>query len=475
MYSIKTMIKIGQGLKRYTVMMFVMGIIVIMLIEGGFWVQLLGNLSNSYNRNFGEKNSPKSAYSTLFYANGNGSGWTVLTKSGSYTYISSTSFNFSLPASNVEWVYSYLDNAPRTFQSISPNTVYRVNIPLNPSVMGSRFGISVFASDNEYYQYYLDYSSAKHHIFLNADLTDLYNKTLTAYTQMFLQTTYINGNLSFAYSYDLTNWTYSNTSLTPFFTPSYIGLFADDGGFFTAASYSFNDFATITAPDAPTNVQALFLPGSGQAVISWTPPSGSITHYDLFRSTASGQEVEIRSIGSSSPYTDTGLTNGVTYYYQIAAENTEGVSPLSTEVPTTSVNTPTAPPAIQATAGRQSVYLNWTTPLSDGGSSITGYQINRSSSPGTETPYQTIGVSNSFNDTGLVSPTTYYYTVAAINANGNGANSSEVSAQPLTLASAPQSLGATGVQLDTINLTWIAPASPGNTPITNYAIYRGTS
>ncbi|MHB8513220.1 MAG: PKD domain-containing protein [Actinomycetota bacterium] len=92
---------------------------------------------------------------------------------------------------------------------------------------------------------------------------------------------------------------------------------------------------------------------------------------------------------------------------------------------------PTAPaaPSLSVTSGNAQASLSWTTP-SDGGSSITGYKIYRSTSSGGETLYQSVGVQNSFTDTGLTNGSTYYYKVAAVNAVGTGTLSNEASAHP---------------------------------------------
>ncbi len=87
-----------------------------------------------------------------------------------------------------------------------------------------------------------------------------------------------------------------------------------------------------TAPAAPTNVSAV--PDDGAAKIAWTAPSGTVTSYNLYRATTSGAE-------GSSPYktglagtsiTDTGLSDGTTYFYTVAAVNSAGISHQSAEV-----------------------------------------------------------------------------------------------------------------------------------------------
>jgi hypothetical protein len=62
----------------------------------------------------------------------------------------------------------------------------------------------------------------------------------------------------------------------------------------------------------------------------------------VYRGTSSGGESLVTaggcaSLGATLSCTDTGLTNGTTYYYKVSAVNAAGESPLSTEVSTTTV------------------------------------------------------------------------------------------------------------------------------------------
>jgi PKD repeat protein len=57
----------------------------------------------------------------------------------------------------------------------------------------------------------------------------------------------------------------------------------------------------------------------------------------VYRSTSSGGETFYRSLGVVSTFTDTGLTNGTTYYYKVAAVNAAGAGTLSNEASATPV------------------------------------------------------------------------------------------------------------------------------------------
>jgi Hypothetical glycosyl hydrolase family 15/Fibronectin type III domain len=85
---------------------------------------------------------------------------------------------------------------------------------------------------------------------------------------------------------------------------------------------------TATPPAAPTNFKATA--GNAQVVLTWTASSGA-TSYNLYRSTASGAEAFYKNVTGTS-FTDTGLANGTTYYYQINAVNAGGSSARSGQV-----------------------------------------------------------------------------------------------------------------------------------------------
>lgn len=87
------------------------------------------------------------------------------------------------------------------------------------------------------------------------------------------------------------------------------------------------------APDAP--ILSSVTPSSTQNVVEWATPSdgGSpLEGYTLERSTVSGAETVLISLGVVTTYTDPGLTNGETYFYKVLATNTVGDSPLSNEM-----------------------------------------------------------------------------------------------------------------------------------------------
>jgi hypothetical protein len=88
--------------------------------------------------------------------------------------------------------------------------------------------------------------------------------------------------------------------------------------------------ATPSAPAAPTALGATA--GNAEVALSWTASSGAAT-YNVYRGTAAGAEgaTAIATGITTVNHTDTGLNNGTTYYYKVAAVNTGGTSPVSNE------------------------------------------------------------------------------------------------------------------------------------------------
>jgi hypothetical protein len=81
-----------------------------------------------------------------------------------------------------------------------------------------------------------------------------------------------------------------------------------------------------TAPSSPRNLIAT--PGNGQVILAWDASAddggSAITNYIVYRSsTESGTYSPIAS-PTGLTYTDTGLTNGQTYYYKVSANNSAG-------------------------------------------------------------------------------------------------------------------------------------------------------
>jgi fibronectin type 3 domain-containing protein len=239
--------------------------------------------------------------------------------------------------------------------------------------------------------------------------------------------------------------------------------------------------ATASVPSGPTNLTVT--PGAAGATLKWTAStSGSPTSYSIFRGTATDGEATtaVGTVsGTTTTFTDTGLTNGKTYFYNVAANNATGVGPDSNEVsvsPGVTTTTPAAAPSgvtlnpanFTLTPASNVMNLTWN-PVAG----ATSYNIYRGTAPGGEaaTPVGT-STSDSYTDTGVTDGTGYYYTVAAVNAGGTGPKSAETNSVPSALVVTPPV--PFGMVVTTasgqINLQWTYEENA-----TSYKIYRSTT
>lgn len=135
---------------------------------------------------------------------------------------------------------------------------------------------------------------------------------------------------------------------------------------------------------------------------------------------------------------------------------------------------PTSPQSLTATRGNAQVTLDWQPPASDGATGITNYRIYRGTRTGNTHFIYEVGNVLTYTDTALVNGDTYFYTITAVNSQGEGQSSAEVSATPSDEPSAPINPIATAGEAQ-IQLNWQAPASDGGSPVLNYTVYRGTT
>jgi hypothetical protein len=203
--------------------------------------------------------------------------------------------------------------------------------------------------------------------------------------------------------------------------------------------------AVAGKPQAPNSLGAVA--GNAQVFLLWAAPANT-TSYNLYYSTTTGvtpaNGTKVTGITTSS-YTQTGLTNGTTYYFIVTAVNANGESAPSSQASATpnipavaGAGAPIAPSALSAAAGNSQVSVLWA--LSPG---ATSYNLYYSTATGV-TPANGTRVagitSNTYTQLGLTNGTPYYFIVTAVNASGESAASVEASATPTARAISPQLL-----------------------------------
>jgi fibronectin type 3 domain-containing protein len=101
------------------------------------------------------------------------------------------------------------------------------------------------------------------------------------------------------------------------------------------ASATFTIIAPPAVPTAPTGLTATRLNQKGRIQLSWNAVNGA-TSYAVKRSlTSGGPYTNVTTGVTSTSYTNTGLSSGVTYYYVVAAVNPAGSSGNSNQASAT--------------------------------------------------------------------------------------------------------------------------------------------
>ena len=118
---------------------------------------------------------------------------------------------------------------------------------------------------------------------------------------------------------------------------------------------------SCSSPSVPSNVQATA--GISRVTVSWTASTGSPESYQVKRGTAAAGPFASIGTPTASPYVDSGVTNGTTYYYVVAGRNAGGnCSSANSAVASTAprscrVVSGNNPPAPAASAGHPGKFL----------------------------------------------------------------------------------------------------------------------
>ena len=213
----------------------------------------------------------------------------------------------------------------------------------------------------------------------------------------------------------------------------------------------------IRSLTAPTGFTGTATPA--QVLLNWTAVSGA-SSYEVLRGTTTGSYTSLQSGILGTSYTDTGLTNGTTYYYVVRAyngfnsANSSEISKKPIQAFSISSLTP---------ASSSSLTLNW--------AATTGadtYDVSYGTTSGSYTTSVT-NVTSPYTISGLAANTTYYVVLKGNNAVGGGTIYQTTQASALTKTAAPTGLVATSTP-GQIVLDWSSV-----TGASTYAVYRGTT
>jgi fibronectin type 3 domain-containing protein len=95
-----------------------------------------------------------------------------------------------------------------------------------------------------------------------------------------------------------------------------------------------SEASAMPKPAAPLNLTAV--KGNRQVALQWAAAAGAAS-YNVYRGTSSGSErtTPVATGITTTSFTNTGLTNGTTYYFKVAAVDAGGAGPLSNEASAT--------------------------------------------------------------------------------------------------------------------------------------------
>ena len=217
-----------------------------------------------------------------------------------------------------------------------------------------------------------------------------------------------------------------------------------------------------TVPSAPFDLSGN--EENGKVSLSWLAPNNGgtpITSYKVYRN---NQFIGYPDPPTSTNYTATGLTNGISYTFKVSAVNIVGEG-NSVSIIRTPKNVPGPPIDLSGNATNGQVSFSWKVPLLNGGKPITSYKVYKNN--------QFIGSPNpptltNYTETGLSNGISYTFSISAVNEIGEGSKS-EISLKPFTVPGAPALSGKIGGDRK-IDLSWTVPNN-GGSAIKGYYVY----
>ncbi|CAM4765861.1 unnamed protein product [Rotaria magnacalcarata] len=244
----------------------------------------------------------------------------------------------------------------------------------------------------------------------------------------------------------------------------------------------------VDKPDTPEGPIAISDIKPDSCVLTWKPPKNDggspISNYIIEKlDPKKGEWQKVSSYCRVPFYEVTGLTEGSEYKFRVSAENVYGQShPLESEKPIIAKNPFTAPQGPNnidvANQTENSVTLKWNKPKNDGGSKVTGYQVEMRNPDSDKweiaNDYPIKGTDLLVKNLQIGKP--YEFRVKAKNAAGWGDYSTLEN--PVTLKpdsvppSSPSMPEVKKVGKNHVELGWTAPTNDGGAKITGYIVEK---
>jgi titin len=243
-------------------------------------------------------------------------------------------------------------------------------------------------------------------------------------------------------------------------------------------------FSAATPPAIPAGLPAVAtelaaVRGNASVSLSWKAPASTgglpISDYVVQSSKDGGAtwKTEGDKVSADTKAIVSGLVNGSSYVFRVAAKNAVGVGPstaASVAVVPATVPTIVLPASVMAKGSDSQATLAWKPPASNGGAAIADYVVQSSADGGKTwaTVVDGVSIATSATVSGLVNGKPYVFRVAAVNEVGTGPFTPKTA--PIIPAAAPGlPTGLTASRANSkITLSWTAPVSTGGLAITAY-------
>jgi len=231
-------------------------------------------------------------------------------------------------------------------------------------------------------------------------------------------------------------------------------------------------------PTAPTNLTSIA--GDTEIQLSWTAVTVTgyqdLNNYKIYRSTWSGGTLDVYSSTPSAytVFTDTGLTNGNTYYYKITAVDSGNLggglvsqtkesnfsNSISTTIPY--LGAVPLPPISFSGIATSTQSINWT--WKDGSTNELGFEIYSSTNGVIVSSASLIANTTSYMQTGLtVNTSSFINSIFSINDFGRSSSSSTIPAIIYTSANKPTGVTISSVTANSVKLVWLSNQNPDGT------------
>lgn len=225
----------------------------------------------------------------------------------------------------------------------------------------------------------------------------------------------------------------------------------------------------LNPPAPPSNLTAT-VSGTTAVNLAWVDNSTNELGFKIERSTGGCTSFSVikTTASNAKTYTDTAVTQGTTYCYQVRATNYSGDTAPSNQatVNLPSTTAPAAPTGLIGTlVSNARVDLRWT----DNASNEEGFILKRCDPTCTEINRPAPNTTTYSDNFSFVDGVTYFYSVLAFNGAGNSATS-DWSFTFILPPAAPSNLTATSISLSQINLAW----QDNSTNETSFKIERAT-